>query len=114
MSEFISFLHEVFADFGEINTRKMFGGYGVYHQGLMFGLVADDELYLKNDAQTSAIFDQHNLEAFEYSKNDKTVKMSYNQAPEAIFDDPIEANKWATLAFEAALRSASNKKQKKK
>jgi len=46
MSQFVEYLHEVFERFGPIRIRKMFGGYGVYHGGLMFGLVADDTLYL--------------------------------------------------------------------
>lgn len=51
MSEFITYLEEVFNHFGPIHTRKMFGGYGVYSRGTMFGLVADDMLYLKVDAK---------------------------------------------------------------
>jgi DNA transformation protein len=47
MSEFTDYLHEVFEDFGAIRVRRMFGGEGVYHQGLMFALVANERLYLK-------------------------------------------------------------------
>jgi DNA transformation protein and related proteins len=52
MSEFVSFLHEVFSNFGAINSRKMFGGYGIYHDGLMFGLVSDESIYLNADETT--------------------------------------------------------------
>jgi len=54
MSEFVEYLNEVFADFGVIRYRKMFGGYGIYHNDLMFGLVADDQLYLKTDIENIA------------------------------------------------------------
>lgn len=110
MSEFVNYLHEVFADFGNISSRKMFGGHGIYHQGLMFGLVADDELYLKVDAHSKATFIDADCEAFEYIKNGKPFKMSYYAAPDAIFDDPESAREWANLAFDAALRAASKKK----
>lgn len=113
MSEFVDHLHEVLTPFGEITTRKMFGGHGVYHQGLMFGLVANDELYLKVDQDTLSLFETHDLDAFEYTKNNKTFKMSYHYAPEIIFDDPDEARKWASLAFDAARRAASKKKPKR-
>ena len=77
MSQYIDFLHEVFELFGVITTRRMFGGYGIYHQGLMFGLVADDELYLKVDKTSISVFDERNLAAFEYDKNGKVMQMSY-------------------------------------
>ncbi len=45
-NEFVEHLNEVFRLFGAIHSKQMFGGYGIYHQGLMFGLVANDTLYL--------------------------------------------------------------------
>lgn len=107
--DYITFLHEIFAEFGEITSRKMFGGYGIYRSGLMFGLVADDELFLKVDKQSIDEFSQAGLEAFEYVKDGKAMKMSYHRAPEEIFDDPEQANYWAALAYEAAMRSKSKK-----
>ncbi|KHF24648.1 TfoX/Sxy family protein [Solemya velum gill symbiont] len=117
MSDFVDNLNEVFALFGPIQTRRMFGGYGVYHDSLMFGLVADDVLYLKADDKSSDAFSQLGLSQFEYEKGSKKVKMSYYMAPEEIFDDPNEAREWATRAFDAALRArkpGSKKGSKKK
>ena len=104
MSSYIEFLHEILESFGVITTRKMFGGYGVYHQGLMFGLVADDELYLKVDDSSLGEFEAAGLPAFEYEKNGKVMKMSYRKAPEEIYDEAQSAMHWATLAYAAALR----------
>ena len=105
MSEFTDYLSEVFQHFGAIRTRRMFGGYGVYRDDLMFGLVADDVLYLKVDAQSKKLFEEQGLRPFEYVKNGKPMKMSYYTAPEEIFDDPDVANVWAHHAYDAALRS---------
>lgn len=113
MSDFIEFLPEVFQQFGPINTRKMFGGYGVYHDGLMFGLVADDTLYLKADTISQEAFEAENLHRFEYEKNGKKFSMSYYLAPEAIYDDPETAAEWANTAYEAALRANSKKTKKR-
>ena len=104
MSNYIDFLHEVLESFGPITTRKIFGGYGIYHQGLIFGLVADDELYLKVDKVSIAEFVGAGLPAFEYDKNGKIMKMLYHKAPEEIYDDFKLAVYWANLAYEAALR----------
>ncbi|KPP97668.1 TfoX/Sxy family protein [Marinobacter sp. HL-58] len=105
MSEFVENLNDVFCQFGPVSVRRMFGGYGVYHDGLMFGLVADDVLYLKVDGESVGRFIELGLEPFEYQKNDAMIKMSYYMAPESIFEDPEQAKEWAALAFDAALRA---------
>ncbi len=109
MSEFVDYLHEVFAQFGPIHTRRMFGGHGVYRDGLMFGLVADDMLYLKTDAQSRPEFETLGLGPFEYLRDGKALPMSYHAAPESIYDDPDEATLWARRAHAAALRASAGK-----
>ena len=113
MSEFVEYLHEVFERFGLIRIRKMFGGYGVYHGGLMFGLVAEDTLYLKADAGNAGFFEKERLEQFEYDKGGRTIKMSYYQAPDGIMDDREQAAIWARRSLDAALRSRAPKRKSK-
>jgi DNA transformation protein len=105
MSEFVENLPAVFATFGPVQARRMFGGHGVYHEGLMFGLVADGALYLKADTQTVQAFESRGLEPFIYVKDGKPMKMSYYLAPEEIYDDLDSAREWAMLAFGAATRA---------
>ena len=105
MSEFVDHLNEVFIDFGKIHARKMFGGYGLYHNGVMFGLVVDDTLYLKVDADSAKAFEAKGLGPFAYDSGDRMIKMSYYLAPDEILDDPQEAAVWARRAYEVALRS---------
>ena len=107
MSEFVEYLEEVFQEFGAVRSRRMFGGYGIYHDDLMFGLVADDVLYLKADDQSAKLFEEKDLAPFEYVKNGKSMRMSYFMAPETIFDDPDVAKEWAQVAYSAALRAKS-------
>jgi DNA transformation protein len=105
MNEYIENLQEIFADFGSVQAKRMFGGYGLFHEGLMFGLVAGDVLYLKADDHSADLFHERSLAQFEYDKKDKVMKMSYYMAPEEIFDDTEAARYWAVQAYEAALRS---------
>jgi len=111
MSEFVEYLHEVFMLFGPITARRMFGGYGIYHNGLMFGLVSDDTLYLKADAENSIHFELEGLSKFEYKKNDRIMKMSYYMAPAEIMEDREQAEIWARRSYQAALRAQSSKKK---
>lgn len=105
MSEYVEFVREILEPFGVVRARRMFGGHGLYHQDLMFALIADDALYLKADDDSAHWFRERRLAPFEYMKQDKPTRLSYYAAPEEMFDDPEEAVLWASRAYEAALRA---------
>ena len=105
MNEFVDYLREAFSEFGPVTARKMFGGHGIFYNGLMIGLVADGMLYLKVDSQTRSRFADRGLPQFEYTKGSRTVAMSYCLAPEESLESPAEMSVWARFAYEAALRS---------
>lgn len=110
MSGFIEQLQDVFLKFGAITTRPMFGGHGVYHQDVMFGLVAESTLYLKTDSGNVQHFDDLGLGPFEYvGKDGRMVRMSYHRAPDDIFENPVKAALWARRSFEAAQRAHARK-----
>ena len=114
MNESIDYLHEVFDAFGPIHARRMFGGWGIYHDGLMFGLYAAGRLYLKTDAHNVAQFEAVGSEPFTYMQREKAVKLSYWSAPEAVLDDREEARFWGRTSFEAALRAQAAKNKPKR
>jgi DNA transformation protein len=105
MNEFVEYLKEVFREFGVVSARKMFGGHGIFYDGVMIGLVAKDTLYLKADAKSAPTFLENGLSQFMYPKGEKMVGMSYYLAPEEALEDPSEMQQWAQLAYEAALRT---------
>ena len=100
--------------FGPCKARRMFGGFGIFHQGLMFALIADSSLYLKADAQSREAFEDAGCEAFSYLKKDKEYRLSYYLAPDDFFEKQAATLHWTGLAFDAALRSPSKKKSAKK
>lgn len=86
--------------------KKMFGGYGLFHDGIMFALIADNELFLKTDGQSSHFFKAMNLPPFSYDKaRRKTVRLSYYLAPESFFEEPEETLLWTQRALDAARRA---------
>lgn len=111
---YVEFLPEAFERFGPIRARKMFGGYGIYHDGLMFALIDDDILYLKADVENAWTFEELGLPQFEYAKNGKVMKMSYYRAPDELLDDREQATLWARRSYEAALRSAAARRKPKR
>ena len=82
----------------------MFGGYGVYHRGVMFGLIDDETLYLKADAENAGDFLALGLPQFEYDRQGRGVRMSYYRAPDTVMENFDEAARWARSSFEAAVR----------
>jgi len=45
--EYATHIVDLLEGIDQCEARRMFGGYGILHQGLMFGLIADGSLYLK-------------------------------------------------------------------
>ena len=109
MSEFIGFLQELLEKWGQVTVRRMFGGHGLYHEGLMFAIVVDNRLYLKVDAQNRPDFEALGLTPFTYFMKGRDVALSYWSAPDAIFDEPTEAVRWARSAWDAAARGQAAK-----
>ena len=62
-------ISELFAAFGRVHVKSMFGGAGLYADTVMFGLVVDDVIYLKTDAHTRAAFERENCHPFSYDTN---------------------------------------------
>ena len=91
---------------GPVRARAMFGGHGIYHEDLMFALIADDVLYLKVDEETRSSFDEAGSVPFVYhGKKGAPVTMSYWEMPAEGFESPEGAQRWAGLALEAARRA---------
>jgi len=100
--DFIDFVAELFGPLGAVSVRRMFGGAGVYCRGVMFGLIADDTLYLKADADTRGDFEAHGMGPFVYEGKSKPVSLSYWQVPGEVVDDPAEALAWGQKALGVA------------
>ncbi len=111
----MEYLLELLEPFGEVSARRMFGGYGLYHDDVMFALVASDTLYLKTDDANRSQFEDRGLEPFRYQrKGDRVAVMSYYAAPAEALDDGEALCAWARNALDAALRAARRKAKKKK
>ena len=112
-SEFVDYLLEQLAALGEVSAKSMFGGWGIYHDGRMFALVADDTLYFKVDDANRADFEREGLQPFRYERTDREVAvMSYYQPPVAAIDDRDLLCSWARKGLEAATRAAEKKRAK--
>jgi DNA transformation protein and related proteins len=109
--DFINYLLELLSPLPDVSAKRMFGGYGIFRNGLMFALVADATLYFKVDDQTQVHYDERGLEAFTYSKEGKVMRMSYYRAPEEALDGSDGMCEWAELAYQSAVRVQKPKRK---
>jgi DNA transformation protein len=109
---FAEFLRDQLGGLGEVSVRRMFGGAGVYCDGLMFGLVADETLYFRVDDGNQPAFRAEGLEPFSYDGKGRTILLPYWRVPERLFDEPDEMLAWARAALAAARRVAAKKRSK--
>lgn len=110
---FVSMCVDVLGEaLGSVAARSMFGGWGLYREGRMFGLIAGDTLYLKVDDKNRALFEAEGLGPFVYDGKNKPVSMSYFEVPPEALDDPSAMRPWALSAYEAALRASAPKPTK--
>jgi DNA transformation protein len=104
-SEFVEFVLESLQPFRGVSARRMFGGWGIYKEGVMFALIAYDTLYFKVDDGNRQDYEAADLPHFTYSDKGRPIHMPYCEAPSDGFDDPEILCAWARDAFAAALRT---------
>lgn len=110
-TKFVVHVVETMRRFGAVDTKPMFGGWGLYHAGSFFALVFDDTLYLKTDPGNRAEFDALGLEPFVFRQKDgDTIVTSYCRAPPDALESADVMAEWARRGYAAALRAAARKK----
>lgn len=108
-STFAAHAVDLLSGLGPVDARRMFGGYGVYARGVMFGLIAGDELFLKTDDETRDRFRAAGCQMWVYGRMAET---NYYRPPDEAHEDPEAMLPWAKLGLEAALRRRAAKAAK--
>ena len=111
---YIDYLTELLSSNGAVAARRMFGGWGVYLDGVIVGLVAGETLYLKADERTRARFEAVGSTPFVFDSRNARVTTSYWSAPHEAMDSQEAMRPWAQLALQAAWRKVALKPQRKR
>ena len=112
--EYVARIADLLQFFWPVESKPLFGDFGVFLEGLMFGLIAGNELYLKVDVQNRQDYKDLGLQAFSFRKNGKQFKMSYYQPPQEAMEDAERLSAWASRSYGAAMRAAAKKGGKRK
>ena len=106
--EFLDYIVEQLSCVGRVTAHRMFGGAGLYCDGVIFGVVADDTAYLKVDDSNrqdfvtagSAPFDPYPEKT--RGKPGKGLGISYYGIPLDVLESPVELAQWARRSLEVA------------
>ena len=115
-SEFADRVVALLTPLGPVRARRMFGGWGIYHDDLMFALIAWDRLFFRVDEQSKPRFAEAGSAPFIYDGKRTPVEMPYWEAPDGSMDDSTALLPWGELGLDAArrVRAAKAKKRAKR
>ena len=102
-------LKALFEPFGSVTVKRMFGGSGIYAEGMCFAIELKGEVFLKTDAISQQSFSAAGSAPFTYVAKGKSRPTSYWSLPTAAHEDDDELRRWASLGLDAARRAAAAK-----
>ncbi len=105
-AEFVEHVMGLLAPFGEVGSRAMFGGYGIFHEGDMFALISGSALYFKIGDRNRAEFEKAGSEQFK--------PMPYYSVPAEVMEDGDTLGEWAVTAIAVGHATATKKRPRKK
>ena len=112
-AQYLAYVIEQLAGLGNVSTRRMFGGVGLYRGGLFFGLIDDDTLFFKTDESNYAQYQARRMPRFMPPPNRPLGPTGYHQVPAEIMEDDELLVAWARQSVAVALASQSKKSKGK-
>lgn len=88
-------MNDVFSSIEGVSSRALFGGYGLYQDGCIFGIIVNNELYFKVDDTNAHKFEKYKSPYFVYSRGKhKKTKMPYMKVPDEVLENKKEVKNW--------------------
>jgi len=101
-ADFLAYVLEQLAQLGELTSRRMFGGAGLYSDGLFFGLIMDEVLYLRVDDANRADYSSRGMAQFRPYVDRPHLSMNYYEIPADVLEDAAELVSWARRSVTVA------------
>ena len=102
--EYLNFVLEQLSPVGDVKGRAMFGGYGIFHEGLMFALISEDVLYFKVNETNREIYESAHSKPFPQG-------ISYWEVPTDVLEENTKLHEWANISIEIAQEAARKKRK---
>lgn len=108
---FLDYVVDQLAASGPVKPRRMFGGVGLYLDGIFFGLVAEDVLYFKVDDTNKPDYVAVGSGPFR-PYGSETYEMRYYEVPGDVLEDPEQLKEWAIKALTVAKKKKTAQRKK--
>jgi DNA transformation protein len=108
-AQYLAYILEQLEGLGDLRSRRMFSGVGLYSGELFFGLIHDDTLFFKSDSSNSAEYIARNMPRFMPFPDRPAAVMAYYQVPADIIEDAESLTAWARKSVAVALNSRAAK-----
>ena len=108
--EYLTYVLDQLACVGCVESRRMFGGVGIYSSGLFFALIADDVLYFKVDDSNRSDYEAAGMEPFRPFA-DKPNVMSYYEVPIEVLENKDRLEEWVQKALKVATAAKDGKRR---
>jgi len=96
-----------------VTSRSMFGGVGIYSEGIFFAVMDDDLLYLKTDDTNRPDFERAGMPPFRPFGED-SQPLPYHELPGELLEDAEALTPWVAKALEVARRKKSQSRSRPK
>ncbi len=100
---FVNFVIDQIKNAGEITAKKMFGEYGIYADGKLFGLICDNKLFIKPT-----------ISGREFIGNVVEAPPYEGAKPSLLIEDKIEDSEWLSELVRTSVKELPDPKPKKK
>ncbi len=102
--DYLEYILDLLSHCDSITSRAMFGGYGMYKNGVIFGIIANDELYFKVDQSNIELYKKYQSEAFTFKAKGRVSKMSYWKVPLLVMEDEAQLKNWLDQSYNISLK----------
>jgi DNA transformation protein len=99
----LNVIQDRLSSIGEIASRPLFGGHGLYWRDVIFAILFRGRLYLKVDDQSKPDFMNRGMPPFR--PNERQTLKSYYEVPPGVLDDREALLSWAKEAIRAGMES---------
>jgi DNA transformation protein and related proteins len=107
--QYLQYVLEQLQAVGALRSNRMFGGVGLYADGLFFGLIDDDTLFFKTDDSNARAYRERGMPKFMPFPDRPEAVMGYHQVPADVIEDAEVLVTWARQSVAVALAAKARK-----